>query len=103
MKTPLLPIAGEQTLTVDNTAGGVTLTVPSGARYAIMTLLDTSGTVRWLDNGAAPTSSKGHQLFPGDVLDFTAGDRMYGDVLPHLHFIREGSTNGTLEVTYYSN
>ena len=102
MATGLVPIAGVQSLTVDTTAGGVALTVPAGARHALLTMLDSSGTIRFTDDGTTVTASVGHQLQPGDGLDYTDPDRDYLEVLGRLRFIREDATNGTLIASYYA-
>lgn len=96
--TPLNPV-GRETLTVATVA--VALTVPARARHALMTLSDGSGTIRWNASGTDPTTTAGHQLLAGDVMDLTEPLRDYRAFLLAFKAIREGATSGTLEVTYY--
>ena len=99
---PLEAITGTQSLTVDNTAGGVSLTVPAGASHALITMTDASGTIRFTDDGTTVTTGVGHQLQPGDALDYTSPERDYSRILSRLRFIREDAVSGTLIASYYS-
>jgi hypothetical protein len=92
---------GFETITVANTAIGGTLatfTPTSGAlageaNLALFGPLETAQ-VRWRDDGTAPTSTVGHLLEVGQVLEYD------GDV-GSISFIRTGGTSGALPVTYY--
>lgn len=88
---------GSEQLTVDNTTGGVSLTVPGRAKRALMSLR--SGQIRFLDNGTAPTSALGHVLSSGDVVEYL--DDNYQSALTAFRAIRTGGTSGTLDITYY--
>lgn len=89
-------VTGFQMLTVDNTAGGVALTVPTtGApRYALIQC--ETNPVRWTDDGTAPTTTIGNLLSVGGVLKYDGN-------LSAIRFIRTGGSSGTLSVSYYSN
>lgn len=68
------------------------LTVPSGARVAIIQILDQA--VRYWDDGSTPTATEGHQIPAGSTL-YYVGD------LTAIRFIQEVATT-TLNVSYYS-
>lgn len=59
---------GSQTITVSTATG---LTVPDGAKYALMTVeSSTTGVViRYWSDGTVPTSSTGLALYPGDRVE----------------------------------
>lgn len=90
---------GFETLTVDNTSGGVgpgtaSATAAFGeANYAVFGPLETAQ-VRWTAGGTAPTTTVGHILDPGDSLIYT------GDVSA-VRFIRTGGTSGSLPASYF--
>lgn len=88
-------VAGFQMLTVDNTAGGVALTVPTAGypKYALIQC--ETNPVRWTDEGTAPTSSVGNLLSVGGVLKYDGN-------LSAFRAIRATGSSGTLSVSYYS-
>ena len=69
-----------------------TLTVPTGATAALIRVETTS--VRWRDDGTAPTASVGQLMLTTDQ------PLWYPGVLTALQFIPTASTS-TLDVTYY--
>ena len=69
-----------------------TLTPPAGATAALIRVETTS--VRWRDDGTAPTASVGQLLLTTDAPFW------YPGVLSALQFIPTSSTS-TLDVTYY--
>ena len=97
---PLVPVSTRENLTVSTTI--VTLTVPAGASRAFMSLTDGSGTIRFTFDGTDPTTTAGHQMQPGDILDLTSPERTYVEVLQKLEFLREDATDGTLQVDYFA-
>jgi hypothetical protein len=92
-QTPMVRLAplGYQQLT---STGLINLTVPTGATVALITVETTS--VRWRDDGTAPTASVGNLLgVTGAGLPFT-----YTGNLSVLQFIPTASTS-IVNVTYY--
>lgn len=86
--TPL----GHQQITAATLATAQTLTVPTGAVYALIQAASSTGVkVRWRDDGTAPTASIGMQL---------GSDMWYCGNLAAIQFIREAA-GVTLEVSYY--
>jgi len=82
---------GYQQVTAGTAAAGTALTVPIGARLA---LVYGGGTVsRWRDDGTNPTAEKGIPLAVDGVL-------RYEGELSRIKFIGEGGT-ATLNVAYY--
>lgn len=82
-----------QALTVDNTAGGVSLTASyyAGARYALCRLED--GEIRYTKDGATtPTTSVGVLMEP---LEFIILDNP--GQIKNFKAIRTGSTSGSLK------
>lgn len=92
---PLRPIAaGRQALTVDNTGGGVALTVPAKAVYAFCRL--ETAQIRYTLDTTAPTTAVGWLLEVGETLE------LHGRYeLANFRAIRTGGTSGTLEVEYW--
>jgi len=89
---PLEP-KGYQQLTVSTTAVG--LTVPDGARYALMKLND-ANLFRWRDDGTDPTSTVGMPL-PDQGDEF-----FYTGKLKRFRAIRSGGTDAVLNLAYYA-
>lgn len=106
---------GRQTLTVDATAGGVGFTAANFSRVSTGTGANSGATldarcalitvdgdvetndIRWTCDGTAPVAATtGHLLQAGDVLTLYG----YGNILK-FRAIREGGTNGTLQVTFF--
>lgn len=88
-----------ESISVDNTAGGVGLTATTYkttagyATHAFITVED--GPIRYCYDGTAPTSSVGHKAGNGTTLVLIGQHQM-----DSFKAIRTGSTNGTLRVTY---
>jgi hypothetical protein len=86
---PLLP-KGHQQLT--SIAASTALTVPAGARYAILKC--TAQAVRWRDDGVDPTAAIGMLLDVGDEF-------LYTGKLAAVRVI-EAAGGGVLNVAYYA-
>ncbi len=89
------------TLAVSSTAVGLssaspTLTAGHTVHRALFTL--ETDQVRWRADGTAPTSTTGHLMNVGDVLDMTDAD--YRSVLANIKFIRV-TTDAALKITYF--
>lgn len=90
-----IPLTGQQTLTVADTA--VSLTIPDRANAAIITVEQAS--IRWWDTGTAPTSTTGHLAPPGTQIIYSdTGDRT---LLENFQAIRVTDVSGTIQVSYY--
>jgi len=90
-----MPPVGIQTgLVIDDTAGGKTLTVPTAARAALITVY--GAPIRFWTDGTAPTNATGHRADVYDQIELPNRKE-----LVNFKAIREGGTNATLEVTYY--
>lgn len=89
------PIAsGRQALTVDNTGGGVVLTIPAKSTYAFCRL--ETAQIRFTLDTTAPTTTVGWLLEVGETLE------LHGRYeLANFKAIRTGGTSGTLEVEYW--
>lgn len=81
---------GYQQLTVSSTA--VTLTVPEGARLALISCEDDA--VRWRDDGTNPTAAVGMGLTSGKELSYSGN-------LAAITFIRQ-TTDAELNISYYA-
>jgi hypothetical protein len=81
-------------VTVSNTATALTLPASGGYGeiYAVMQV--ESNSVRYRDDGVNPTSSVGMLLLPQDRL-------LYDGDLVALRFIRAGSSDAVLNISYY--
>lgn len=88
------PLSGRQALTVDNTVGGVALTVPTGG-VAATARLETAQ-IRYTLDGTAPTTTVGTLLNPDEVLEFESQSELTGFLA-----IRTGGTSGTLNIEYF--
>lgn len=77
---------------ISGAAAATSLTVPSNARYALIQVLSQS--VRWRDDGTAPTASVGMQILAGDHIFYTGE-------LGHIRFIEE-AVGAEINVSYYS-
>lgn len=76
---------------ITNLAAAVGLTVPAGARYALIQC-ETQG-VRWRDDGQDPTAAVGMRLT-------TTGELRYDGDLDAIKFIQEAA-NAKLNASYY--
>ena len=90
----LKPLAPRQRLTVDDTAGGVSLTVPAGA-LAGSARLETAA-IRFTLEGTAPTATDGRVLAVDGTISFDNRSELTG-----FKAIRSTVTNGVLDVEYY--
>lgn len=72
------------------------LTAGATVRRALITVEDDQ--IRWRADGENPSSSEGHRLNSGDVLDFTGAN--FKSVLKKIKFIRVTS-NAKLKITYF--
>ena len=66
-------------------------------KRAVFTVEDAS--VRYREDGTAPTSTEGHLLVAGDVLKYK--DANYETTLNKIQFIRATNTSAALKITYY--
>jgi hypothetical protein len=85
-------------LTIDNTAGGVALTFPSGVnsgqvRYA--EILVETAQIRFTVDGTAPTTAVGRTANPGDTIKLATSD------FTKFKAIRTGSTSASLQGDYW--
>ena len=86
-QTPVAP--SQEALGV---ATATALTVPAGATRAVVTV--EAQTVRWRDDGTAPTASSGSLLAVGSVTVF------YGASMKAVEFIQT-TASATIDVSYY--
>ena len=86
-------------ITVDNTSGGVRLTITNvlstpPAKAATITV--ETAQIRWTKDSTAPTSTTGHLANVGAVIFLdNPGD------LWNFRAIRTGATSGTIQATYH--
>ncbi len=90
---PQYNVVGYESLTVTDTAGG--LTRPSGAAKSYVGRVETAD-IRYRGDGTAPTSAEGVLLQVGDI--FVLND----SEIERTKFIRKGSTSGVIRGHYYS-
>ena len=90
---PEAPVSGYQQLTVDNTSGGVALTVPATAMAASGRL--ETAQIRFTLDGTAPTTAVGTLLEVGETLALENRGELTG-----FRAIRTGATSGVLSVEY---
>lgn len=69
------------------------LTVPDGANIAVIEVNSGGQSVRWRDDGTAPTASVGTELLPGSQLTYSGN-------LAAIQFIQTAAS-ATLNVSYY--
>ena len=89
-----------ETVTIDNTAGGITLTAGThsvsgrpNAQVALLTL--EAGQIRFTLDGTAPTTTAGHIMDIGDVVTLKSSNEVR-----RWKGIRTGATSGTLIASY---
>jgi len=90
------------TLTVADSSVGLADASPAytaGANVLGFVATLETAEIRWRPDGTAPTSSEGHILSVGQVLQFT--DKNYTDLVKNIRFIRTGGTSGKLKITYF--
>lgn len=85
----IAPLGYEQ---ITSLTAAKSLTVPSGANFAIITV--STAAVRWRDDGTAPTASLGMPLATNDE------PMEYSGTLTAIQFIAQ-SGNPVLDVSYY--
>ena len=88
-----------QTLTVDDTVGGVGLNLTyvlatPPAQAVVLTLA--TAQIRWFADGTAPTATVGHQMNPTDVLTLNHPSELF-----NFKAIRTGAVSGVGTVSYY--
>jgi hypothetical protein len=86
--------AGRQRLTVDNTVGGVGLTLAVPMKYCNMRL-ETAQIRFTLDGSTAPTTTVGRLLEVGEILELESVEEMQA-----FAAIRTGATSGVLDIEY---
>lgn len=86
-------------VTVGASATRLTLAkVRNGGRWAEKALITvTTAKIRWLDDGTDPTSTLGHEAYPGDVITLDNRNR-----IEKFRAIRTGATSAILEVSYHA-
>jgi hypothetical protein len=92
--TPAVPAAvsgGQYALSVGSSSP-TSLTVPSGATHAVVSIDVAANTVRWTRDGTSPTSTVGHALIAGDYLEI--------DNLSNFRVISITGTS-TIQVSYH--
>ena len=89
----LKPVASRQALTVDSTAGGVALTVPSVAIAAQLRL--ETAQIRYTLDATAPTTTVGTLMEIGEILYLDSRALLTG-----VRAIRTGGVSGVLQVEY---
>ena len=82
-----------ESITVSGSAGGLTTATIAGMETALITV--EAAQVRFRLDGNNPTSSVGHILEVGDVLEIDSSEAM-----GIVSFIRTGGTSGTLRCSY---
>lgn len=89
-----------ETVTVDNTAGGVALTAATfaptnaiPADHAFITV--ETAQIRFNYDSTAPTSTAGHVAEPGDVIKLDSNQS-----IKRFRAIRTGGVSATIRVTY---
>lgn len=86
------PVAGGQYALSVGPSTPTTLTVPSGATHALISVDAAAATIRWTRDGTAPTASVGHQLAASDSIEI--------DNITSFKMISM-SGNSTVQVSYH--
>ena len=86
-------------ITVDDTAGGVRLTLATWmaiptAQAATLTV--ETAQIRWLKDGTAPSSTTGHLANVGTVIFLDSPQELWS-----FRAIRTGATSGVLQASYH--
>jgi hypothetical protein len=86
------PVSGGQYALSVGSASPTSLTVPSGATHAWISVDPSANTIRWTRDGTSPTASVGHALQAGDAVE-----------IDNLSNFRMISTTGssTAQVSYH--
>lgn len=85
----------KETLTIDNTVGGISLTP---AKYGTNTkafITVENASIRYWINGSAPTVSEGHLLNAGDALELDSNSD-----IANFKAIRTTGVSATIQCTY---
>lgn len=82
-----------ESVTVTDTAGGLTSATYTTAISALITV--ETANVRYRADGTNPTSSEGHLLRVGDILELESPDE-----IQRIRFIRTSGTSSVIKVTY---
>src|SRR3990172_8219738 len=101
MPEAALNVRGSQQLTVDNTAGGVALTRPTGFRPRHALIAVTNAEIRWSGSSTAPTATVGIPVGAGGYIDWTDPLTDHTNLITNARFIRTGGTSAILEVQYF--
>lgn len=98
-KSPLRACGGQK-LTVDATAGGVLLTIPTDAKYALVVVesdVTATAAIRYFESTVtAVTASIGIPRSHGDAFDISGGDNLAG-----FRAIQTGAGTHALNIQYY--
>jgi len=86
-----------ESLTIDDTAGGIALTASKYGTCTKALITVETAQIRFTVDGTAPTATVGHVLNPGDNLDIDSNE----DVAA-FRAIRTGSISGVIQCTYSS-
>ncbi len=86
-----------ESVTVDNTVGGVGLTALTYGTNTKAMITVEGATFRFRIDGGAPTSTVGHQAQVGDVIQLTSNED-----IANFKAIRDTATDATIHVTYSS-
>ena len=91
---------GDQQLTVDNTAGGVALTMPTSKTPRHALIYVGGADIRWLGGTTAPTATVGVLVTAGSYIDWTDPEGDYRGIMRSARFIRTGGASATLDILY---
>lgn len=83
---------GHQQLTVDATAGGVSLTIPKGASSAFAQV--TTAPIYFTLDATTPSSTNGHNAASGDSITLNS-------TLSKVRMIRNGGVSAVVNISYY--
>ena len=87
--------AAHESVTVDATVGGVALTAGTYGTIIYAFITAETAQMRFTVDGTAPTTTVGHLLNPGDILELDS----LSDITA-FRAIRTGSVSGVIKVTY---
>tara|TARA_Y100000310_G_scaffold314426_1_gene363761 strand:+ start:1824 stop:2132 length:309 start_codon:yes stop_codon:yes gene_type:complete len=92
------PIIGgsQHALTVDSTAGGITLTVPGSANTA--EIFVETAPIRFTRDGTAPTTTVGFVAYPGDIITLNSRKELI-----NMKMIEDTTTDASVEVEYFTD
>lgn len=91
---------GDQQLTVDATAGGLALTVPTGMTPRHALIYVGGADIRWLGGTTAPTATVGIYVTAGSYIDWTEPMTDFFGIMRSARFIRAGGVSATLDILY---